>query len=110
VATLTVSASSRRSTVGKPIEKLMVKEHQPCVEAMLAELKTQCVHGRTVFPMASNAARTRKEGSKSYIVRWRDPKTRASQGLTVTTLTEAETLQRLLDAIGQSFQVASSGR
>ncbi|MBP1136467.1 hypothetical protein JOE31_002699 [Arthrobacter sp. PvP023] len=27
--------------VGKPIEKMMVKEHEPYVEAMLAELKTQ---------------------------------------------------------------------
>ncbi|MEC5192351.1 MULTISPECIES: hypothetical protein [unclassified Arthrobacter] len=27
--------------VGKPIEKMMVKEHEPHVEAMLAELKTQ---------------------------------------------------------------------
>ncbi|MBT1002881.1 SRPBCC family protein [Paenarthrobacter sp. DKR-5] len=27
--------------VGKPIERMMVKEHEPYVEAMLAELKTQ---------------------------------------------------------------------
>jgi hypothetical protein len=27
--------------VGKPIEKMMVKEHEPYVAAMLAELKTQ---------------------------------------------------------------------
>jgi len=65
-----------------------------------------CVHGRTVFPMASIATRTKKDGSKSYMVRWRDPKTRASQGLTVATLPEAETLKRLLDANGQSFEVA----
>ncbi|WP_307276606.1 hypothetical protein [Arthrobacter sp. W4I7] len=40
------------------------------------------------------------------MVRWRDPKTRASQGLTVASLTEAETLKRLLDANGQSFEIA----
>ncbi|WP_216636658.1 hypothetical protein [Arthrobacter sp. OY3WO11] len=56
--------------------------------------------------MASIATRTKKDGSKSYMVRWRDPKTRASQGLTVASLTEAETLKRLLDANGQSFEIA----
>jgi integrase len=56
--------------------------------------------------MASIATRTKKDGSKSYMVRWRDPKTRASQGLTVASLPEAETLKRLLDANGQSFQIA----
>jgi SH3-like domain-containing protein len=40
------------------------------------------------------------------MVCWRDPKTRSSQGLTVTTLLEAETLKRVLDANGQSFEVA----
>lgn len=88
----------------------MVKGPEPCVEAMLAELGTQCLYGRTVFPMASIATRTKKDASKSCMVRWRDPKTRASKGLAVTTVTEAATLKRLLDAIGQSFQAASSGR
>ena len=56
--------------------------------------------------MVSIATRTKKDGFKSYMVRWRDPKTRASQGLSVATLTEAETLKRLLDANGQSFEIA----
>jgi hypothetical protein len=50
----------------------------------------KCVHART----------------KSYLVRWRDPKTRASQGLAVAGLAKAETLKRLLDANDQSFQIA----
>src|SRR5688500_18214326 len=40
------------------------------------------------------------------MVLWRDPKSREQQGLTVLTLVEAETLKRLLDANGQSFDVA----
>ena len=40
------------------------------------------------------------------MVRWRDPKTKAAQGLTVATAVEAETLKRLLDANGQSFEIA----
>jgi hypothetical protein len=40
------------------------------------------------------------------MVRWRDPKSRSNQGLTVATLVEAETLKRLLDANGQSFEIA----
>ena len=56
--------------------------------------------------MASISARVKKDGSKSYMVRWRDPKTRSNQGLTVATEAEAETLKRLLDANGQSFEIA----
>ena len=56
--------------------------------------------------MASISTRTKKDGSKSYMVRWRDPKNRSNQGLTVGTLVEAETLKRLLDANGQSFEIA----
>jgi hypothetical protein len=56
--------------------------------------------------MASITTRMKKDGSKSYMVRWRDPKTRASQGLTVAALVEAGTLKRLLDANGQSFEIA----
>lgn len=48
----------------------------------------------------------KKDGSKSYMVRWRDPKNRSNQGITVASETEAETLKRLLDANGQSFEVA----
>ena len=40
------------------------------------------------------------------MVCWRDPKSREQQGLTVLTLVEAETLKRLLDANGQSFEIA----
>ena len=42
------------------------------------------------------------------MVCWRDPKSREQQGITVATETEAETLKRLLDANGQSFEVAQS--
>lgn len=35
-----------------------------------------------------------------------DPKSREQQGITVPTLIEAETLKRLLDANGQSFEIA----
>ena len=40
------------------------------------------------------------------MVLWRDPKSREQQGITVPTLVEAETLKRLLDANGQSFEIA----
>ncbi|WP_243179060.1 hypothetical protein [Arthrobacter humicola] len=56
--------------------------------------------------MASISTRVKKDGSKSFIVRWRDPGTRKNQGLTVATQAEAETLKRLLDANGQSFAIA----
>ncbi|MFC0455436.1 tyrosine-type recombinase/integrase [Arthrobacter liuii] len=56
--------------------------------------------------MASISTRTKKDGSKSYMVRWRDKKSKTAQGLTVATLAEAETLKRLLDANGQSFEIA----
>jgi hypothetical protein len=48
----------------------------------------------------------KKDGTASYMVLWRDPKSREQQGLTVATLVEAETLKRLLDANGQSFEIA----
>jgi hypothetical protein len=57
--------------------------------------------------VASIRKRTKKDGTASYMVLWRDPKSREQQGLTVLTLVEAETLKRLLDANGQSFEVAS---
>ncbi|WP_240721525.1 hypothetical protein [Pseudarthrobacter sp. NamE5] len=56
--------------------------------------------------MASIRKRTKKDGTTSYMVLWRDPKSREQQGLTVLTLVEAETLKRLLDANVQSFEVA----
>ena len=40
------------------------------------------------------------------MVLWRDPKSREQQGLKVASLVEAETLKRLLDANGQSFEIA----
>lgn len=42
------------------------------------------------------------------MVRWRDPKTRTAEGLTVASEAEAEaeTLKRLLAANGQSFEIA----
>ncbi|MEV4954028.1 hypothetical protein [Paenarthrobacter nitroguajacolicus] len=56
--------------------------------------------------MASISTRTKKDGSKSFMVRWREPKTGKAQGLTVATESEAETLKRLLDANGQNFEIA----
>ena len=66
----------------------------------------KCVHERTDLSVASISTRSKKDGSKSYMVRWRDKKTKTAQGLTVATLTESETLKRLLDANGQSFENA----
>lgn len=56
--------------------------------------------------MASISKRPKKDGSQSFMVRWRDPKTGKAQGLTVATESEAETLKRLLDANGQNFEIA----
>lgn len=56
--------------------------------------------------MASISTRTKKDGSQSFMVRWRDPKTHKAQGLTFVSHSEAETLKRLLDANGQNFEVA----
>lgn len=58
------------------------------------------------FLAASIATRTKRDGSSSYMVLWRDPKSREQQGLKVASLVEAETLKRLLDANGQSFEIA----
>jgi hypothetical protein len=40
------------------------------------------------------------------MVCWRDAKTQRKQGITVATLVEADILKRLLDANGQSFEIA----
>ncbi|MDD7833942.1 tyrosine-type recombinase/integrase [Paenarthrobacter sp. AB444] len=56
--------------------------------------------------MASIMTRTKKDGSQSFTVRWRDPKIQKHQGITVATQAEAETLKRLLDANGQNFEIA----
>ncbi|WP_437773300.1 tyrosine-type recombinase/integrase [Arthrobacter sp. KNU40] len=56
--------------------------------------------------MASIRKRTKKDGTSSFMVLWRDPKSREQQGLTVASESEAETLKRLLDANGQSFEIA----
>jgi hypothetical protein len=40
------------------------------------------------------------------MVSWRDAKTQRKQGITVATLVEADILKRLLDANGQSFEIA----
>lgn len=40
------------------------------------------------------------------MVVWRDPKIRKQQGITVDSEHEAEILKRLLDANGQSFEIA----
>ncbi|MCR1160368.1 site-specific integrase [Paenarthrobacter sp. UW852] len=56
--------------------------------------------------MASIRKRVKKDGSSSFMVVWRDPKIRKQQGITVDSEHEAETLKRLLDANGQSFEIA----
>ncbi len=56
--------------------------------------------------MASIIARAKKDGSRVYMVCWRDPKTRANQGITFATESEAITIKKLLDANGQSFRIA----
>jgi hypothetical protein len=56
--------------------------------------------------VASIRKRIKKDGTASYMVCWRAPKSREQQGLTVLTLVEAETLKRRLDANGQSFEIA----
>lgn len=66
----------------------------------------KCVQRRSVLCMASISTRTKKDGSKSFMVRWREPKTGKAQGLTVASESEAETLKRLLDANGQNFEIA----
>ncbi|MCO4237993.1 site-specific integrase [Pseudarthrobacter sp. MDT3-28] len=58
--------------------------------------------------MANIRKRLKKDGTTSFMVCWRDPKTGASQGITVVTEIEAQTLKRLLDANGQSFEIAQS--
>lgn len=56
--------------------------------------------------MASIRKRTEKDGTASCMMLWRDPKSREQHGLTVATIVEAGTLKRLLDANGQSFEIA----
>jgi len=58
--------------------------------------------------MASIRKRTKKDGTTSFMVCWRDPANRKDQGVTFTTAAEAETLKRLLDANNQSFEIAQS--
>ena len=56
--------------------------------------------------MASIWERKKTDGSRSYTVRWRDPKSKNAQGLTFATETEAVTLKKFLDANHQSFEIA----
>jgi hypothetical protein len=56
--------------------------------------------------MASIRKRTKKDGSTSFMVCWRDPVNRSEQGITLPTESEAITLKRLLDANNQSFEIA----
>jgi hypothetical protein len=56
--------------------------------------------------VASIRKRKKKDGTASFVVCWRDAKPRREQGITVATLVEAETPKRLLDANGQSFEIA----
>lgn len=56
--------------------------------------------------MASIRVRSKSDGSKTFTVMWRDPKSKAQQGITFASESEAVTVQKLLDANGQSFQIA----
>ncbi|MFE5835810.1 tyrosine-type recombinase/integrase [Arthrobacter sp. NPDC056493] len=56
--------------------------------------------------MASIWERKKADGSTSFTVRWRNPKTRKQEGITFATAAEAQTLKRLLDANDQSFEIA----
>lgn len=59
-----------------------------------------------ITAMASIMERTRKNGSPSFTVRWRDPQTKRAQGITFDSRGEAETLKRLLETNGNSFEIA----
>ncbi|MBT2554942.1 site-specific integrase [Arthrobacter sp. ISL-5] len=56
--------------------------------------------------MASVRKRTKKDGTASFMVCWRDPAVGREQGITFATEAEAVTLKRLLDANKQSFEIA----
>jgi hypothetical protein len=56
--------------------------------------------------MASIRKRSKKDGTTSFMVCWRDPATEKEQGITFATEAEAVTLKRLLDANKQSFEIA----
>lgn len=56
--------------------------------------------------MASTFTRTRKDGQITYVVRWRDPDTRKQEHLSTHDREYAEHIERLLNANGQSFEVA----
>lgn len=56
--------------------------------------------------MASIWRRKKSDGSQSYMVRWRDPRSKNQQAITFASQTEADTLKRLLDANNQSFEIA----
>ncbi|MGV0109854.1 tyrosine-type recombinase/integrase [Arthrobacter sp. CP30] len=56
--------------------------------------------------MASIVERPRKSGDITYTVRWRDPATRKQDSIATEDRDHALTLKRLLDANGQSFDIA----
>jgi hypothetical protein len=56
--------------------------------------------------VASICKRIKEDGTASYKVLWRDPKSREQQGPTVATPVEAETLKRLLGANDLSLEIA----
>lgn len=56
--------------------------------------------------MASIRIRKKQDGSQTFTVMWRDPISKAQQGLTFSSETEAVTIKKLLDANGQSFEMA----
>jgi hypothetical protein len=67
---------------------------------------TKGVYTNVPFFYGQHLYTHQKDGSTSSMVRWRDPKRRSNQGLTVSTLLESETVKRPLDANGQSFEIA----
>ncbi|MET3934995.1 tyrosine-type recombinase/integrase [Arthrobacter sp. OAP107] len=76
------------------------------VAADCGQIYEKCGQRRTLLPMASIKRRTKKDGSTSFMVCWRDPATRKEHGITFATEAEATTLKRLLDANNQSFEIA----
>ncbi len=59
--------------------------------------------------MASIREHTRKDGSKSFYVRWRDRETGKETSMPFSTRPQAENLCRLLDANGQSLKLVERG-
>jgi hypothetical protein len=74
------------------------------VGTLSVDKNSKSIDSGVPFLYGKHPKRTKKDGTTSYMVLWRDPKSREQQGLTVLSLVEAKTLKRLLDANGQSLK------